>query len=877
MSENTQQLNLLMKDPTLDGHEYFNVKTMMNDNWEKIDKFAGEAKANIENLEGRLNSRTEEEVVLNGGVQIVDAVKAAPFNLTGLKGRTLVNLLGRWGGMESLIGVLGYQATVSLDTTNKTQGSSGLKVTLASGYSSGAGYYSSLKLTAGKYYVGIANVKNGNASTGATISFPSIGAGPWITDASKFQPVFLKVNPTTDVTTNVDVAIKGSAGQYAYFDEIRVYEISAAEYADLPGMTAAQVAAKYPYVDSVTPVRNPYVIRYGENLLPPFYEWSGVSAAKVNGPYEESITVASGATGNTTIIHTMPAVPGTTYTFSCERTGSGLLGFDFLNAERDTVLLTTGFIDAPATTLTAPAGAGYMRTWTVAPPTAGTYTYKNPMLNIGSKPLPFVPREDAMLALQTDLYADPVTGANADSVFEQGGQYFKAKKWQRLVLDGSQNWMWSVWSTTGYKRVQPNVGGNYEVLNNPVNESGWLVKYDGKLLTRAASGTVQSAGDQQIVTGIYNNAVYNAFNLTVSNTDSGWGDNYTPTSDEIKAYFMGWVMYDGSLVGGAASPNNPAGNTYNGTGSKAWCYRTDGVSRTYAGPTATLPTTQAPVWTPYGLVYQLATPTVEPIVSEGQLTFNEGSNQVEVGTGIVLREAVKVEPYYDYNPNANRWAINRLSGSRPNPLKNKPIKIMVVYGNSMPEAFNWGVTSLNDGNWYGNVYIDQIYAYSSDKAYSVTYLMSATSPTQPVTGTYAGNEKSLLEDLVDSVTQQEIRLAVVENKKSEKDNPAWITPTLLNGWTSPAWKQISYYKDSEGVVRFRGAILGGVITGNAHIIQLPVGFRPTIYQQFAAITISSSSGAMLGRVVVDSQGRVFVDFGSNTEVSLDTVAFRADL
>ena len=35
-------------------------------------------------------------------------------------------------------------------------------------------------------------------------------------------------------------------------------------------MTPEQVAAKYPYVDSVQPARNPYAIRYGENLLPPF-------------------------------------------------------------------------------------------------------------------------------------------------------------------------------------------------------------------------------------------------------------------------------------------------------------------------------------------------------------------------------------------------------------------------------------------------------------------------------------------------------------------------------------------------------------------------------------------------------------------------------
>ncbi|MGV2806415.1 hypothetical protein GNF85_23000, partial [Clostridium perfringens] len=52
----------------------------------------------------------------------------------------------------------------------------------------------------------------------------------------------------------------------------------------------------YPYVDSVTPVRNPYVIRYGENLLPPFYEWNNVSDSTrtkvvIDKPYRSLMTV----------------------------------------------------------------------------------------------------------------------------------------------------------------------------------------------------------------------------------------------------------------------------------------------------------------------------------------------------------------------------------------------------------------------------------------------------------------------------------------------------------------------------------------------------------------------------------------------------------
>lgn len=37
MASNTANLNLYKKDPTLDGNDTFNIKTMLNDNWDKID------------------------------------------------------------------------------------------------------------------------------------------------------------------------------------------------------------------------------------------------------------------------------------------------------------------------------------------------------------------------------------------------------------------------------------------------------------------------------------------------------------------------------------------------------------------------------------------------------------------------------------------------------------------------------------------------------------------------------------------------------------------------------------------------------------------------------------------------------------------------
>lgn len=41
MASNTSNLNLLKKDPLADGKDTFNIRTMLNENWDKIDEFAG--------------------------------------------------------------------------------------------------------------------------------------------------------------------------------------------------------------------------------------------------------------------------------------------------------------------------------------------------------------------------------------------------------------------------------------------------------------------------------------------------------------------------------------------------------------------------------------------------------------------------------------------------------------------------------------------------------------------------------------------------------------------------------------------------------------------------------------------------------------------
>lgn len=100
---------------------------------------------------------------------------------------------------------------------------------------------------------------------------------------------------------------EASNGSQVQFSKAAVFKISEAD----KSLSNDQLAAKYPYVDSFQPVRNPYAIRYGENLLPPS-EWDQIGTdAKIVYPYHLSVNTAN-AGGSYTIVK-VPCLPNTTY------------------------------------------------------------------------------------------------------------------------------------------------------------------------------------------------------------------------------------------------------------------------------------------------------------------------------------------------------------------------------------------------------------------------------------------------------------------------------------------------------------------------------------------------------------------------------------
>ncbi len=572
-------------------------------------------------------------------------------------------------------------------------------------------------------------------------------------------------------------------------------------------------------------VENPYVIDTAGNLLPPFYEWALNEDAKITNPYELTLKTDNAYSGSTIKI---PFIAGQTYRLSATMSPSAKLYAHEISAtgEHTYHLCVDGFVvfEVAEDTETLEILATNDTT------TDTEITFKNPMLTIGDAPKPFQPQRKSMLAFQTELHANPTDGSDPDVLFEQGGQYFKLAKWKKVVLDGSLNY--TVYgSKDGFRTISTPVPG--AVYPSTVTDTiGEMTKYDGKLLTKNDAFNINDSW--------YLNGAIKSATLSIPSTDSGWGDDYEPTQDEIKAYFNGYKMF---TVGQGHT------STYNGTGVKAWVAIIDISAPEGPADTQILPTGTYSQWTPYQLLYRLAKESVEPIVSEGSLLLTEGDNMVEVGTGIVLRE--RANPSYA-NQSGYYVIANDGFGANGTYLKYKPLNILHIYKNDRDDN-GWTIRrNYSEANAQG---LSDAYTtpanFDQSAAYSVTYLKLDKSPIVPIAGSLAANEKAQISDLTVSVAEALRRVSVVEQKKADEDVPGRLTPTLLNNWSGI----VQYTKTSSGLVIITGRALAGAYTNGIILFVLPAGYRPLGDIVFPSLG-STGSALFNCEVSISADGKV---------------------
>ncbi|WP_217597177.1 hypothetical protein [Cohnella sp. GbtcB17] len=796
-------------------------------------------------------------VTLSPGLQNIIANRRSRLRIKDIKGRTLVNLLGRDGGCESLT-PFAITGTAALSTTQVRSGLNSIKFTASSSAAIATKDYTYPLDTTKQYLIGAWVYIESYTSGTISLSLRDVGTStarynvsPDTSKVGSWQFIYLKV-PTANTLVGTGFRLlfgpNGSGTMVVYFDELRLYEISSADSTAIDSMTAAQVAAKWPYVDDAKHTNAVYVQNAGKNLIDSFSssDWTIASGATIKGA--NSLTLVNTAPGGHSS-YPINLLPNTTYTIRVEVLGDSNVrwnltptkassSFSVIQNQSSTATIT--FTTDAATTLL------YLNLYSN---TAGTYTFNNPILVVGdasAMPATFEPKRGSYMYLPNPQLASNVDGTVADSLYTDGeGKPRVTRRWREMVLDGALVWSYNT-SGTGFKGVQVSVSGG--VANSQV-----VVKYSGTLLKNWSTGFTSS--DLAYWTNAANPLV-----LSIAAADSGWGDAYTPSAAEIAAYFYGYKMYN-SDTGTPAGAQSSTTYNYNGTGTKAWVNL---VGSPAAFGAATVALGPASGYTPYRLIYQLASSADEPVNYEGDLVMHEGGNQIEVGTGIVVREAAK--PTLGTN-----WDINnKTTGSA---LKYRVAKFVGIYRSDRFDAL-WSTWSGVDV--YGNVAASILPSrFDAAAPYAVTYLALDTyslgiAP-QSISADYAPNIKEDLDDVTRAVTDLKREVSVLQTQKAGKQQPQWIAPTLVNGWVNYGSGETvaGYYKDDRGYVFMRGLIKSGAIGQAA--FTLPAGYRPD-----SPVRVSVNSNLAFGSLIISTDGRVIIDSGSSTSwTSLAAVPFLA--
>ncbi|MCR8635741.1 hypothetical protein [Paenibacillus radicis (ex Xue et al. 2023)] len=748
-------------------------------------------KGNIEDVANQIKSSQLLTTNLIYGLQAVNADQAGPVDL-GARGQTRVNFFERWGRGESLNSWLFAGGVLSVDPTVFSNGTTSLKALIPTGTSSSTVSVRRLTPTVDptKHYLFLADIKNTSWSSyylyayGSAISGSSYGSAK-----NGFRRHYLKLTPAQiAVTTHLSVYGSASGDNYLNTSSWSLYEISASDYAKIdvdPEFTGDKLAAKYPYTEGITNVNGLYVTKSGKNLLPPFNEWTVNGPFSISSPYSTTLIATA---SNQQIDVKIPALGSTLYNASCAVPNGAVLElyeasslggtFTFIgNIAGDGTFKSRIFTTAASTT--------FIQYKLIVYTSSGTFIFTNPTLNLGSTAAPFEPKSDQYIYVPNQQLSSSVDGSVYDTIYKMGNKYYKESRFKRMDLDGSLAWTFDS-DPIGFKRVKLDLIG----VSSNSDDSLRTVKYDGAMI-KFDSGSLLSADFR------FYNAGISKYFITIADTESGWGETYAPSAAEIKAYFYGWRMYQWG---------NPTNVPYS-SGTKAWVDDLGGAP--VNGGTQTLPTSKALNYkTPYKLQYQLTSSTIEEIAVEGDLALHEGGNQIEVGSGLIVRE--KANPLL-YASGLNRYYLNDTAQAslEATKFKNKTERIIAIYKDNNNDTSNWIITTTSVYGKQG-AYCPQA-NFDTNADYYVTYIAldqyGITCNPTDVSIQYGANMatvvSNLAQDLADNTTRDSVQDWLLLQDGAYLDNlrldiDAHRNASTAHGSTSAATASTIMQRDAAG-------------------------------------------------------------------------------
>lgn len=685
---------------------------------------------------------------LKHGQNVINASEAGPVAVT-IKGNTLVNLLGNIGNFEvdsnndGVADGFGSNflrgAKATLETSGAIYGTKAQRITATvSDTATERSITRAITTRSGSMYLVLVDVLTDG------ISIPKINIqqdSNWFvaTGTANSKLLYCKLIGTDPTYAAINLINNNPVGQagWVQFDGLRMYEIDAATYAKVdvdPEWSGDKLAARYPYVDGVKHVTNPAITKIGKNLLPPLtQQWAlgGVGATQsIKGPYETEVTSVNWSTGPDI---TIDAMPNRAYTFSINDVNGTLTdnAFDIWSLDASNISTTIAYNNTSSPyTFNTPSSCMKLRLKIKNVLEATTFTVKNPMLVLGNTSMLFEPRNDDYCYAVTTLAG---YGGVNDVFTIRGIEATVLRRWKTdLVLDGSLSWNHYTSSVVSGRKYVVAPKTNFPLSWQDAGECT-LVSLIGiplinmKLFTSLNAANQMSMGPSSLT-------------VTIANADSGWGDDFNPSSAEVRAYFWGWKMNNGTF-----------GQPYNGSGTKTWT-RWDATSNT--GAVNTVPTAMANGYTPYKLSYQLATPITEVVPVEGSLANHAGTNLYEMSEGVLVREKT-VPEYGNYG-----FAVIGASSAyynTTNRLQHSPSKFLSVYKNGVLDI-GW----FNDPG--GNRVLLQRLKFDPTAEYTVTYLSAdkyaLTAPVVDGTLDYQTSSKSVQQALVQRTADAETAITI---------------------------------------------------------------------------------------------------------------------
>jgi len=568
------------------------------------------------------------------------------------------------------------------------------------------------------------------ASTAANLRVDANGFVHFLAYA---EPTDGSATPSAISTDYIEMEVELKPEAILHAPRVPLYEVTKEHYDAINvTMLEDEVLRRYPSVEGVTHLQNPYIMAEGENLVPPFYEWSDLGrGAVINGAYE----VTNKHNGVGAILECyVPVISGQPYTVTgVPSHNSATSGLRILvypqDANRVQIGTTFSIISETPTTITTDAATKYLR-FVIYAYSLVDATVKNIAMTPGATAKPFTPRNPSYALFETKLGK---IGDAADRLYEQDAKYFKRKVIEDVVLDGSLIWALAD-DSAGYKRFAI---GSYVTDKGMIPNSDKVTgtKFNG-LSLKPVNYASQNNFDQ---IGTANTGLH----ITVSDLDTGFAETFSPTSDESRAYFNGWK--------------------YTGTADRVtqtWVSVVDGS----AAPTQTVDyvkVNKAANYTPYKMSYVLAAPKTEEIRSEGAISVN-GLIQIEVGSGVIVREKVTPKLY----TSDSRYYLNYGDAvpSITNKLSKMAVKIIDIYKNALEDTGVWTL-SAGSPSYYGGAgaRIEQA-AFDTTAEYYVTYLVLDRKPftSNPVnvSAQFASNVRSSLEDTVKKVEDNQTAISV---------------------------------------------------------------------------------------------------------------------